>query len=727
MADNIELLLEAERRGLLPDDKKQALAEARRRGLVPAAPVPMDPLQAPQARPSAGLPDQGAMVASGVSNFGRGVYRGLEGTAQAGAQLALRPPGMVLGEAITGQPGPLAGVRQSVDDAARVSAQRFDNSPAGQSVGGTLGQLVGGIGATAPLSMFAIPARTESILSVLGRGAAAGAAGGMAAPATGAEPFWRQKFEQGRAGAVIGGGLTGGARGLMAILERAGYSPNALAQVTNAANARANRKPFAIEGEQLAERTGVRLTPGQVSGSRVQTSLENMSRQSIFSSDVALRADQKVANDAIAYINRTMDNLTTNPGSAAQVGDSLQLAAKAAVGKVTTQREAVAAREFGPIERALGGRQFVDYQSTRKVLDDLIAEHRAVATPEADRIVAQATAMRDRLTGQHTLSDFQRQRGYFGRAAGGEGSVFDDIDRTVNQRVARRLYAAMSDDLDASAARLESGVGAGIVPANFFAGQMQQNGNLAAALREANANYRRYSQLADAVRSHPIARLFGKDVKVDGAEWFNTLAPEQVVTRMNNMAPTELRMVRQYMEGADPQAWQQYKRLLVQDALDAAQTRPVSAGTRQVPFNAASFLRALGGDKPARMAQLREIFSPEEMGEINDAFEVALRLGDRFGANPSGTGPYNEVQSFLQSIKQRSVEAIASTGGEALGLRKIANVMLDADGRRALVALSHLPPQSKQAASLLAYLSALAAGQRAVEPNQPSNGQGGYQ
>ena len=37
MPRGLELLLEAERRGILPDDKKGLLAEARQRGLVPAS------------------------------------------------------------------------------------------------------------------------------------------------------------------------------------------------------------------------------------------------------------------------------------------------------------------------------------------------------------------------------------------------------------------------------------------------------------------------------------------------------------------------------------------------------------------------------------------------------------------------------------------------------------------------------------------------------------------
>mgnify|MGYP001810911218 CR=1 FL=1 len=44
---NLDLLLEAERRGILPADKAQLLAEARRRGLVPG--------DAPQAAPEKGV------------------------------------------------------------------------------------------------------------------------------------------------------------------------------------------------------------------------------------------------------------------------------------------------------------------------------------------------------------------------------------------------------------------------------------------------------------------------------------------------------------------------------------------------------------------------------------------------------------------------------------------------------------------------------------------------
>lgn len=715
--DRLQLMLEAERRGLLPDSKLEALAEARRRGLVPVAPVPMDPLRAPEPTMQTDDRTQWQMVGEDLGNAGKGIYRGLEATAQAGAQLAMRTPHLRAGEfasELAGTPDYTAMVRQSVDDQAAASARAFDESPAGNSIAGQGGRLLGEVLATGPAAVATLPVKGASVGSYLGRTFFGGALTAGMQPVTEGD-FAATKTSQMLTGGTVGAGVAGGLRGGMSLAERIGFAPNALAQVSNVANARANRTPYAAEGEALAERTGVKLTPGQVSGSRVQTALENMARQSVFSSDIAAMADAKIADNVIGYIDRAMDGISRNPASAANVGANIQAATSSAVSKITARQAEVARQQFGQIEAALKGRKFVQYQQSQRVMDDLISEYGSIATPEAERIVAQATKLRDRLGSPHSLSQFQLQRQYFGRAGQGKGTVFDDVDRTINQRLARRIYAAMSDDLDASAARLDGNVGAGIVPADYFAGQTAGSPGLGRALREANDNYRRYSQLAEGIKAHPIARLFGKDIRVDGEDWFNTLPPEAVVTRLGNMAPTEVGQVRRYMENADPDTWQQYKRMLVQDALDKAQTLPTSAGP-QTLFSPAAFLRALGGDSPAKIARLRETFGTDEMAQINDAFAVARRLGDRFGSNPSGTGAYNEVQTFLQSFREHSAQAAASTAGEALGLRKVANVMLNADGRRALIELSRLPPQSRQAAALMGTLSAIMAGKQQGGP-----------
>jgi hypothetical protein len=100
------------------------------------------------------------------------------------------------------------------------------------------------------------------------------------------------------------------------------------------------------------------------------------------------------------------------------------------------------------------------------------------------------------------------------------------------------------------------------------------------------------------------------------------------------------------------------------------------------------------------------LFTPEEYAQIDDTFNAMRRLGDKFGANFSGTAPANEVLGILRG----GIRGAVNAGSQVVGMRKIANVMLNADGRRAIVQLSRLPPQSRQAASLAGYIVALANG-----------------
>jgi len=493
----------------------------------------------------------------------------------------------------------------------------------------------------------------------------------------------------------------------MAGAERV-YGPNAMAQLSNFATQGANKLQFAKEGEDLAQRTGVRMTPAQVSGSKVGTALENMSRQSIFSSDIAFQADKRVADDAIRYMDRVMDNVTKNPASEAVLGTQIQSTVRGAVEKIATKREEVARQQYGAIDKALNGRAFVRPVNAIREADAIIQQYSGIVTPEAKRIVQQAEALKQRLVAKQafTFSEAQANRGYYGKGARGGTNAFDEVSGDINRTIATRLFKAFDADMNESAAAL-GGKGPGLVPHGTI--DLQQ------AIKQANDNYRQFSQLMENTKAHPIARLLGDDLKIDDVLQFNKVAPEKVIDRIGAMKPTEIGMVRDFMKQNSPEAWQQYKRLLIDRAMESARTLPTSAGGNVVPFNASRFIREMGGDKPAKIKQLNAIFDAHELKELDDAFAVARRLGDRFGYNGSGTGPYQEASKFFEAIKGRAYQAVVASAGEALGLGRIANVMLNADGRRALIEISKLPPQSRQAASLLGFLASLAAGQQSVK------------
>ena len=582
------------------------------------------------------------------------------------------------------------------------------------------GSLVGNVATTAPLGLASIPARGAG----LGLAALRGAVGGgvtaaLSDPVSGGDGFAAQKMQQAGLGALAGSAVPVAARGVMRGVENL-VPANIVQRVSNAFTKGANAKPFAAESEALAARTGIPFTPGQVSGAKMQTGLENLSRQSFFSADKAFQADTKTANAAVGYISRMMNNLSPNDVSSAGVGQRVQDTVRNVVKSIANNREATAARQYGAIDKMLGNTPVVRYSKTADTLRSMRGEYEDVPGRAAASMRSQLQGMLDDIAKKpaYTLSSAQKARSAYGRAASGSADVFKDVKTSEQARIAKRLYGAMSDDIETSAAALDAGPRYGPGLMTQTDGAMIQRGGVADMWRKANEDYRNYSKLIEATEASPLRRLVGDKVDVGDFLTVNKLPPEKVVSTLGSMTPSELKMVGNVMQRQAPDVWQDYKRLLVSNALEEAQTAPASMGANTLPLNAAKFVSALGGGKPAKIAQLRALFTPKEYAQIDDAFNAMRRLGDKFGANYSGTAPATEMLNLLRGF---GVKTAASVGSQVIGLRKMANVMLNADGRRALVELSRLPPQSRQAASLAGYITALATSNQGVDVG--TNGQ----
>lgn len=588
------------------------------------------------------------------------------------------------------------GVQQRQRD--DVASERAATEGLRGTAGGMIGNVLGDIAMAAPLGGVGLAPRGAGALRGIGQATATGGAWG----ATQAVAEEGERAQNIGLGGAMGGGLSALGRGAMALGENV-LPNNVTARALNFFNERANRTPFAQEGEALAQRTGIDLSPGAISGSRAQTGAENMARSSLFSADRAFEADEKVANQAIDYVNRVMNRISGQSVSAETVGADIQRTVRGTVDKIIENREKTAARQYASIRNVFGDRPVVTYDRTKQVLRDLLQENENVFGADAQKVRAQAQKMLDGMdaTPAFTLDAARRSRGFYGRAAARKANVFDDVKPDVDATVARRLYGAMSDDLDAAAGRMDelAGFGQNMPVREGVVAQRPSE-----MLKQANDDYRRHSQLLQAVENSPLRRLLGDEIEVEDFLKVNTLPPETVVSRLNSMKPTELEMVRRTVQTQAPETWQQYKRLLVEDALSAAQTAPASAGARTLPFSAGNFVRALGGDKPDRIERLRAIMDPGEMAEINDALQAARRLGDKFGANHSGTGAYNEMS---QALRNFTVRGLSTTAATAAGFNRIAKMMLDSGGRKALIELARLPPGSRKANDIAAYLSSV--------------------
>ncbi|HEL2957099.1 TPA: hypothetical protein UL931_000296 [Stenotrophomonas maltophilia] len=653
-----------------------------------------------------------------LDNFAAGYGRSLPNLYQ-GAKQALVDSfagGTRLGADLWGDVGGqgLADARRSVADyfgglsnelQQETNQERIASQALTSSGGGILGGLAGDILNTAPLMPVGVAARGAGAVRAIGQAATGGAIQGALQPVA----QDGERLNNAALSAAFGGGLAGVGRAAMSVGENV-LPQNVTARALNYFNDRANAQPFAAEGEALARRTGIDLTPGMVSGSKSQTAVENMARQSVFSADTAFQADEKIANQAIANVNRIMDRISPNSASGQGIGQRVQESVDQAVKRVVDRREDVAQQQYGAIRRMVGDAPVVDYAKTRQVLQDIIGENSDVLGADARRVRTQAQRMLDELSGKDgfSLDSARKSRSSYGAAARGQANLLSNVDRNVNKTFAKRMYAAISDDIDSAGQRLDQAAGFGqngVLPAGTTVTRPSE------MLKAANDEYRNHTDLLRKIEQSPLRRLLGDKVDVDGFTSYS-LPPETVIQRINSMKPSELAQVRYFMERNEPDVWGQYKRMIVEDALATAQSAPASAGANHIPFNANGFVRALGGDKPDKIEKLQATFDPSEMAEIMDALQAARRMGDKFGANFSGTGPYNELvqasNGFVDAFKNASLRAAAGTAAPIAGFNKVARMMVNSDGRRALIELSRLPPGSRRANDLAAYLTATA-------------------
>lgn len=183
---DMELLLEAEKRGLLPPDKKELLGEARRRGMVPGGDA--------QPTPAPGI--KGSWVG--------GVLRGLRDIPDAGAQLVTR--GLeAIAPAGSGFETWARGQRENVEGINREAEREYQQEwRGGNNDGIDWGRVGGNVLGSGP-AMAAAPLGTAA--TALGRAAQAaraGAIGGALQP-TFEDDFWKTKAAQVGLGAATAG------------------------------------------------------------------------------------------------------------------------------------------------------------------------------------------------------------------------------------------------------------------------------------------------------------------------------------------------------------------------------------------------------------------------------------------------------------------------------------------------------------------------------------------
>lgn len=634
-----------------------------------------------------------AMYGRGVAELGQGLK---QGALHAGGALGIADPATV------------SGYDKQIADEAKLYENDLGKKPGG-SVLPMAAQLI----TSAPIGGAEFKAAAEALpwLGAAGRTAISGAAAGAAQPVTDGD-YATTKALQTTLGAGVGAGANVAAKTLGHALELA-LPSNATKALLNVAGSReqAVNPAFVKESEQIAADTGVKLTPAQVTGSKPGQMAENMARQSIFSRGIANEGDKARIDQLKDYYDRTIGGISQSDASPEIVGNQVRAATNNTIKGLQDWRDKTAAEDFGQIRAMTKGQAAIQPSNTSAFLQQLVADNEGMGTPGGDalarfakqqlsnvnpaaaetagKLATPEAAQAASLTApaQGNLDKLMGLRSYLSKVAGGQAKISGE---NQDRMIASKLLGTIDQDIDGASTQI--------------------GGDLGAALKQANTRYRESSQQIESVKMSPIGRLLGDDVA--GAlqsGQFNTIAPETVASKIFAMKPSEIGTVRGLLEQDQPQAWQAIKAGYLQNAMEKASQQGASAGANTSAFVPTKLANALGD-----MRQLKAMFSPDELSQINNIVGASKRMGDATGYNFSGTGPANEALGFMnslggslkQGVTAAALKGVASAVTPVLGTRALAKAMTNADGRAAMLQLQKLPQGSAQARQLTAWLAA---------------------
>lgn len=553
--------------------------------------------------------------------------------------------------------------RQVADEAALYERNLGDDGWA------TAGRIGSQVVATAPAGAIGIGAKGATALrtagKVAGYGAATGAGTAALNPVT-EGPYWQGKAKQAAVGAAAGGALSGTGSLVTQGIQRGVNAPR---QLINAAvvpqapvgQAPANKlvqivsgTPSGIRrGDRVAQSTGISLTPGQRSGGKAMTMMENVARGSVWTRDRMFAGDQARARQMLNAIRSTARDASPAGASPEAFATNLQGTVRKMTGDLADARSAFGRQAYGAVENAAGGARVVQTNATLDEIAKIVDEFGDVQGADATAIARQAEAFFNKLKGDGSITPglAVRQLQAWEKAARTGSGLFDGVqDRSTAKTLAGRLSRALLADLDDTATNV--------------------GGSLGDSLRAANAGWRQYSQQIDALEASALGRMVGDDfVDAIGGN-FNAVSPEKVWQKLDGLSPTELESVKSYITKANPELWGQYQRLVLERARDVARQSAPSSGAHTLGINPGAFVKALEGSSGQKAVDMQKrlsvIFggSPTE-ARVGDILEAGRRMADTTGYNFSGTAGASELMA-MPGLLGRVTEGAKAAGG-ALG------------------------------------------------------------
>lgn len=388
------------------------------------------------------------------------------------------------------------------------------------------------------------------------------------------------------------------------------------------------------------------------------------------------------------------------------------------IGEHSAPGETATVADLLRLRAAWRGDQITE-ELARKQADDLIAtmRHPVTGAPPPDRVVsaimseverAKAAGVFDEELPKLTAAQMQHLQRVYGERATRTGNLFTDLQgHAVRRGVAAKIASALSDDLDDAAA-------AGGLP-----------GDVADAIRAANAQYKADSGRINEALSLSISKILGKTRAADSA----ALTPEAVLDRWFKLEPHQKRATRRILASHDPQYVNYLGAEAFRRAMKAATAPAVPAlyprSGGEVRFDVRKFYTALPSGENwdvlwegAPRTRILANNVKQALGRLANEGNVVL-TGPREGA----FFRFRVGVSMATGALAKSVTAPTQAVSEIavlLSPNTIAEGFLTAEGQRNLLTLSRYAGKTVSAdkiadvARAMAYFSALEAENAAV-------------
>lgn len=451
---------------------------------------------------------------------------------------------------------------------------------------------------------------------------------------------------------------------------------------------RAEATPFAQQGRQLSAETGIPLSFADETGSRAAKTIEGMARRNPVSADTFSAFDRLQTEKAVQRIRGIMDDIHGSEVGDESLGQSANRAFDKLWDNLVAARRSTAQSDFSLVHKLSAGKPVLPTIRMKDAVNGLISEYDVPgAGPMAKKFVSELTEMRDEIGLATTAEHFQKLLQRWGKAASGGATIFENLDRAEQRRVAGKVFGALTKDLDAAAS-----TGAG-------------TDALASALRTARDNYAKNSAAMAEVGDSVIGRYFGNV----GYE----RTAERVADTLSRMKPTEIRATMGILSRADPDIVDKTARHFLERAMDAARPAAGQSQGGTVAFSSAKFLNALPDEKVLQAV----IGGKPAQGELTKVAKVLERVADR-PMEGSPTAPIMMAWDLAKGLFTLNPQALAGLPVAVLAPRTIAAAALTPQGRQALITVSTTGKPTKVVLHAAQYLAAL----NVKEANQDVSG-----